>query len=83
MLRDEAISILNDYDINFERHTAEEVAEAHEMAIKALQQQASTELIIKSTIKEYLDKFYLDTNELLIDLNHDLCKRIRCKEVEK
>ena len=48
MTNEEAINILNDYDINFERHTAEEVAEAHEMAIKALQQQPSeNEEIIK------------------------------------
>ena len=33
MNKEEAIKILNDYDINFERHTAEEVAEAHEMAL--------------------------------------------------
>ncbi len=36
MNKEEAIKILNDYDINFERYTAEEVAEAHEMAIKAI-----------------------------------------------
>ena len=36
MTREEAINVLNDYDINFERNTAEEVAEAHEMAIKAI-----------------------------------------------
>jgi len=36
MTREEAIKVLNDYDINFERNTAEEVAEAHEMAIKAI-----------------------------------------------
>lgn len=39
MTREEAIKILNDYDINFERHTPEEVAEAHEMAVKALEEQ--------------------------------------------
>ena len=41
MNKEEAIKILNDYDINFERNTAEEVAEAHEMAIKALKPQGS------------------------------------------
>lgn len=40
MTREEAISVLNDYDINFERNTAEEVAEAHKMAIKALEQES-------------------------------------------
>ena len=43
MSREEAINILNDYDINFERHTAEEVAEAHEMAIEALEQESQTD----------------------------------------
>lgn len=38
MTNEEAINVLNDYDINFERNTAEEVAEAHEMAIKALEE---------------------------------------------
>lgn len=41
MTNEEAINVLNDYDINFERSTAEEVAEAHEMAIKALETQPS------------------------------------------
>ena len=36
MTKEEAINVLNDYDINFERNTAEEIAEAHEMAIKAI-----------------------------------------------
>jgi len=124
MTNEEAISVLNDYDINFERHTAEEVAEAHEMAIKALKPQPSEdcisrkavldglhryfaegfnedrwwnstyvldtiskapsvapqpniEQIIKTTIKEYLDKEYDDVTELLLALNKDLCERIR------
>jgi len=41
MNKEEAIKILNDYDINFERNTPEEVAEAHEMAIEALKAQPS------------------------------------------
>ena len=36
MSKDEAINVINDYDINFERNTAEEIAEAFEMAIKAI-----------------------------------------------
>jgi len=42
MNKEEAIKILNDYDINFERNTPEEVAEAHEMAIEALKTQPKT-----------------------------------------
>jgi hypothetical protein len=54
MSREEAINILNDYDINFERHTAEEVAEAHEMAIKALQQQPSEDCISRKAVLDGL-----------------------------
>jgi len=35
------------------------------------------EQIIKTTIKEYLDKEYDDVTELLLALNKDLCERIR------
>ncbi len=39
MTRDEASNILDDYDVNFDGHTAEEIAEAFDMAIKALEQE--------------------------------------------
>ena len=56
MTREEAINILNDYDINFERNTAEEVAEAHEMAIEALGSQPSeNELSENEKIAEAFD----------------------------
>ncbi len=154
MTREEACKILNDYDINFERNTPEEVAEAHEMAIKALEAQPNEdcisrkaainalwkalyeyedktenqflkskeldvadwfqhrifvqnmsdidrqtilnlpsvapqpnertemhecdlEQIIKTTIKEYLDKECDDVTELLLTLSKDLCERIK------
>jgi len=35
------------------------------------------EQIIKTTIKEYLDKDCDDVTELLLSLNKDLCERIR------
>lgn len=38
---------------------------------------SDTEHIIKSTIKEYIDKNYDDVTELLLALNKDLCERIR------
>ena len=44
-------------------------------------EQLHTEHIIKTTIKEYLDKDYDDVTEMLLDLNKDLCERIR-KESE-
>ena len=40
-------------------------------------EQLHTEHIIKSTIKEYIDKDYDDVTELLLSLNKDLCERIR------
>ena len=39
MNREEAINILDDFDVNFEGHTAEEVSEAFDMAFKALEKE--------------------------------------------
>jgi len=56
MSREEAIKILNDYDINFERNTAEEVAEAHEMSIEALEAQPSEDCISRdATLTAFSD----------------------------
>ena len=52
MTKEEAINVLNDYDINFERNTAEEVAEAHEMAIKALEEQPSEDYISRKLMHD-------------------------------
>ena len=38
MTNEKASEILDDYDVNFEGHTAEEVAEAFDCAFKALEQ---------------------------------------------
>ena len=40
-------------------------------------EQLHIEHIIKTTIKEYLDKDYDDVTELLLALSKDLCERIR------
>ena len=37
MTREEAIKVLNTYDVNFYEYTAEEIVDAIDMAIKALQ----------------------------------------------
>lgn len=37
MTREEASNILDDYDVNFDGHTAEEIAEAFEVAFRALE----------------------------------------------
>lgn len=39
MTNDKAVSIINDFDVNFEGHTAEEVADAMELAMEALEKQ--------------------------------------------
>ena len=45
--------------------------------VREFNTQLHTEHIIKTTIKEYLDKDYDDVTELLLDLSKDLCERIR------
>ena len=61
MTKEEAINVLNDYDINFERNTAEEIAEAHEMAIKAIRTIPSEDekviRIKKGTLKARTGKY--------------------------
>ena len=49
--------------------------------IEQVKTSSDTEHIIKTTIKEYLDKDCDDVTELLLSLNKDLCERIR-KESE-
>lgn len=39
MTREEASSVLDDYDVNFDGHTAEEIAEAFDVAFRALEQE--------------------------------------------
>lgn len=39
MTREEASNILDDYDVNFDGHTAEEIAEAFDVAFRALEQE--------------------------------------------
>ena len=39
MTREEAIQVLNTYDVNFDEYRAEEIAEAIDMAIEALEMQ--------------------------------------------
>jgi hypothetical protein len=60
MTNEEAIDVLNDYDINFERNTAEEIAEAHEMAIEALETQPSEDCISRKAIIDALHRYFAD-----------------------
>lgn len=75
MTNSEAISILSDYDINFERHTAEEIAEAHEMAIRVLEEERCELLILKASfslrqaeLKEWSERIKKEKEEGLIIL---------------
>lgn len=45
MTREEAIKVLNTYDVNFNEYTAEEIADAIDMAIEALSADTSSDLI--------------------------------------
>ena len=60
MTNEEAINVLNDYDINFERNTAEEIAEAHEMAIKVLEEQPSEDCISRQAVLDALHSKFAD-----------------------
>jgi rubrerythrin len=67
MTNEEAINVLNDYDINFERHTAEEIAEAHEMAIEALKPQSNErtethecDCISRKAVLDALHRYFAD-----------------------
>lgn len=45
MTREQASNVLDDYDVNFAGHTAEEIAEAFDVAFKALEQQPCKDAI--------------------------------------
>jgi hypothetical protein len=67
MTKEEAISVLNDYDINFERNTAEEIAEAHEIAIEALKPQSNErtethecDCISRKAVLDALHRYFAD-----------------------
>ena len=45
MTNEEASNILDDFDVNFEGHTAKEVAEAFDVAFRALEQQPCDDCI--------------------------------------
>lgn len=48
MNREEAIKVLNTYDVNFDEYTAEEIAGALDMAIEALSADTSSDLISRA-----------------------------------
>jgi hypothetical protein len=60
MTNEEAINVLNDYDINFERHTAEEIAEAHEMAIEAIRTIPSEDCISRKAVLDALHSYFAE-----------------------
>lgn len=60
MTNEEAINVLNDYDINFERNTAEEIAEAHEIAIKAIRTMPSEDCISRKAVIDALHSYFAE-----------------------
>lgn len=69
MTREEASNILGDYDVNFEGHTAEEIAKAFDVAFRALEQKPKT-------------GHWIDDNENEIDAQYGrhLYKCSKCNE---
>ena len=60
MTREEASNILDDYDVNFEGHTAEEIAEAFEVAFRALEQEPCEDAISRQAVLESIKNLYPD-----------------------
>lgn len=60
MTREEASSVLDDYDVNFDGHTAEEIAEAFDVAFRALEQEPCEDCVSRKAVDrlawEYLRK---------------------------
>lgn len=50
MTREEASSVLDDYDVNFDGHTAEEIAEAFDVAFRALEQKPCEDVISRQAV---------------------------------
>ena len=69
MTREEAIQVLNTYDVNFDEYRAEEIADAIDMAIEALnnsiqmsniQQLEAENGVLKEMIKFYREQLTVD-----------------------
>lgn len=52
MTNERASEILDDYDVNFHGHTAEEVAQAFDCAFKALEQEPCEDCISRQAASE-------------------------------
>jgi hypothetical protein len=70
MTKEEAINVLNDYDINFEGHTAEEIAEAHEMAIKVLGQQPCEDCVSREAVLSIIKRICFSEEYLQFRVDH-------------
>ena len=55
MTREEASNILDDYDVNFDGHTAREIAEAFEVAFRALEQEPCEDSISRQAAIDIVD----------------------------
>lgn len=50
MTREEASSVLDDYDVNFDGHTAEEIADAFDVAFRALEQEPCEDAVSRKSV---------------------------------
>lgn len=67
MTREEASNILDDYDVNFDGHTAEEIAEAFDVAFRALEQEPKWIPMAKRPMTEEEIEHYFEYTDMRID----------------
>ena len=63
MTREEARNILADFDVNFEGHTAGEIADAFDLAFRALEQEPCEDAISRAEVKKTINELYYQTKE--------------------
>lgn len=65
MTKEQASEILDDYDVNFHGHTAEEVAQAFDCAFKALEQQPCEDCVSRQDMLDAIGHGTTYTSEEL------------------
>ena len=70
MTNEEASNILDDFDVNFEGHTAKEVAEAFDVAFRALEQQPCEDAISRQAVEKitWEEPSYTDPLNVLTEI---------------
>lgn len=75
MTREEASSVLDDYDVNFDGHTAEEIAEAFDVAFRALEQESCEDAVSVASVFEIMEN--------LMSIPYDFDRSITEKDVSE